>query len=278
MNIKHLITTAAGNLDKSDSARLDAEVLLSHVLNVDRSYLFAHPEQNISDNEKKLFLKLIDKRIQGTPIAHLTGKKEFWSLQLQVTSDTLIPRPETETLTEAVLAQIPANVTWEIADLGTGSGAIALTIAKERPLCSVTATDLSDKAIDVAKHNAQQLNIHNIRFTTGNWFEPLAGQYFHIIVSNPPYIAENDPHLKQGDVQFEPLSALVADNNGLECIESISRQAAHYLRPEGLLAFEHGHKQGDAVRQTLTNHNYIKVQTLSDLAGLARVTMGKLAD
>ncbi|MDH5435765.1 MAG: peptide chain release factor N(5)-glutamine methyltransferase [Gammaproteobacteria bacterium] len=278
MNIKHLITTAAGNLDKSDSARLDAEVLLSHVLNVDRSYLFAHPEQNISDNEKKLFLKLIDKRIQGTPIAHLTGKKEFWSLQLQVTSDTLIPRPETETLTEAVLAQIPANVAWEIADLGTGSGAIALTIAKERPLCSVTATDLSDKAIDVAKHNAQQLNIHNIRFTTGNWFEPLAGQYFHIIVSNPPYIAENDPHLKQGDVQFEPLSALVADNNGLECIESISRQAAHYLRPEGLLAFEHGHKQGDAVRQTLTNHNYIKVQTLSDLAGLARVTMGKLAD
>lgn len=278
MDINHLITTTSNKLDNSSSARLDAEVLLSHILKVDRSYLYSHPEKTISDNEKDQFLTLIEKRIQGMPVAHLTGNKEFWSLQLQVTSDTLIPRPETEILVEKILEQIPANVSWEIADLGTGSGAIALAIAKEKPSCSVIATDISEGALDVAKHNAQQLNIHNTQFIAGNWFGPLKGKLFHVIVSNPPYIAEGDPHLKQGDVKFEPRSALIAGNDGLEYIRLITREAHQYLQPKGMLVFEHGYEQGQAVRALFSEHNYINVRTLCDLAGLDRITLGKLPD
>jgi release factor glutamine methyltransferase len=278
MNINHLLTTTSNELDNSDSARLDAEVLLSHILKVDRSYLFAHPEKDITDDEREQFSNLIEKRKQGVPVAHLVGNREFWSLQLKVTPDTLIPRPETEILVEKILEQISKNSTWKIVDLGTGSGAIALAIASERPACSVIATDLSSKALSIAKHNAQQLNIHNVEFITGHWFEPLEGKYFHVIVSNPPYIPEGDPHLKQGDVRFEPGSALVAGNDGLECIEQIVQEAHLYLEPEGLLAFEHGYEQGEAVRTLLKKHGYSDIHTASDLAELERATFGRLTN
>ncbi len=278
MNISHLLTTASNNLHNSDSARLDAEVLLSHILKVGRSYLFAHPEKDIAADDENRFLNLIEKRKQGTPVAHLTGNREFWSLQLKVTPDTLIPRHDTEILVEKILEQIPENTAWQIADLGTGSGAIALAIANERPACSVIATDTSDNALSIAKYNAQQLNINNIQFITGDWFEPLEGKRFHVIVSNPPYIPESDPHLKQGDVKFEPDSALIAGNNGLACIEQITREAHQHLQPGGVLAFEHGYEQGEAVRKLLEKHGYTDIQTICDLASLERITLGKLSN
>ncbi|MDH5191106.1 MAG: peptide chain release factor N(5)-glutamine methyltransferase [Gammaproteobacteria bacterium] len=276
--IEELIQSAIQYLNNSGSARLDTEVLLTHVLKANRAYLFAHPEKVVPDNVRKEFLQLIEQRKDGRPVAHLTGHREFWSLQLNVTPDTLIPRPETELLVEKILELIPKNTAWQILDLGTGSGAIALAIAHERAGCSVTATDISGEALNVAKSNAQQLNIHNIQFLSGHWLEPLADKRFNVIVSNPPYISKLDPHLRQGDVRFEPESALVAENNGLACIEQITANAGRHLYPGGILAFEHGYKQGTAVREILQKQGFADIQTSIDLSGHERITLGKLPD
>jgi release factor glutamine methyltransferase len=213
--------------------------------------------------------------VYGEPIAHLIGQRDFWDMTLKVTKDTLIPRPETERLVQLALAQIPADAAWHIADLGTGSGAIALAIARERPHCQLLATDLSAQALAVARDNAQQLQVTNIRFQNSHWFAQLAGSRFEMIVSNPPYIAPDDPHLSQGDLRFEPQSALRADSGGLADIRAITQQAREHLTPPGWLLLEHGYQQGAAVAALLNDLGYREVEIYQDLNGNDRITLGK---
>lgn len=254
------------------SARLDAEVLLAHALNVERSYLYTWPDKHMCPAETQAFESLLQQRISGTPVAYLTGMREFWSLPLTVTPATLIPRPETETLIEQALQVIPADADWHILDLGTGSGAIALALAHERPHCRITATDSSAEALAVAKANADQFGINTVTFLHGNWFEGLAENRFQIIVSNPPYICDHDPHLQQGDVQHEPLSALTAGAKGLDCLQHIISKSPQFLRAPGYILLEHGYDQADAVSTLLEDNVYHDIICTHDTAGQARVT------
>jgi len=211
---------------------------------------------------------------QGEPIAHLTGQREFWSLPLKVTPDVLIPRPETELLVEAALARIPADARWRIADLGTGSGAIAIAIASERILCEVHATETSAAALAVAMENAEALVLGRIQFHQGSWLSPLQGP-FQFIVSNPPYVEMGDPHLQRGDVRHEPVTALSPGYDGLAAIRHIAADSLPLLGSRGWLAFEHGFDQGEAARKIMEGLGYSGVETLNDLAGLERVTLGR---
>ncbi|MDF2690384.1 MAG: protein-(glutamine-N5) methyltransferase, release factor-specific [Gammaproteobacteria bacterium] len=273
-SIAQLLQEATHSLTHSDSAKLDAELLMSHVLQKPRTYLYAWPEKTLNSDQKQAFLELIDHRKAGQPIAYLLGQKEFWSLPLKLSPAVLIPRADTEILVENVLKCIQTEQAM-IADLGTGSGAIALALASERPHWHIIATDYSKPALEVARQNALHLKIHNIEFQHGNWCEALPNRLFDAIVSNPPYIAENDPHLKQGDVCFEPRSALVAQNNGLSDIETIAKQAHIYLKPEGYLLFEHGYNQADAVKEILLEHGYLDIQNSKDLNGTVRITYAR---
>lgn len=256
------------------SARLDAEILLAHTLNVERSYLYTWPDKHMLPAEMRAFASLLQQRISGTPVAYLTGMREFWSLSLKVSPATLIPRPETETLVEQALQIIPADADWHILDLGTGSGAIALALAHERPQCRITATDNSAEALAVAKANADQLGINTVTFLHGNWFENLDENHFQIIVSNPPYICEQDPHLKQGDVQYEPVSALTAGPDGLDCLRHILCDARKHLNAPGYILLEHGYDQAAAVRHLLHQHGYSAMKCVKDTAGQPRVSLG----
>lgn len=260
----------------SDSARRDAEVLLCHVLNQSLTYLRTWPERELSGVQQTAFDDLIRKRQQGEPVAYLTGEREFWSMPFLVTSDTLIPRPETELLVEQTLARLPADAPQTVVDLGTGSGAIALALAKERPNWQLTATDASFAALRVAEKNARRLKLDNVRFEYGSWYAPLRAQRFHAIVSNPPYVADRDPHLAQGDVRFEPNSALVSGDDGLDDIRQIVAGAPAHLLPSGWLLLEHGYDQGEPVAALLRQHGFVAVETLRDLAGQPRVTLGQL--
>ncbi len=256
------------------SPRLDAEVLLMHVTGLARTALITRAQELVSpENEERLGV-LLARRALGEPVAYLTGKREFWSMELTVTPDVLIPRPETELLVEQALARIPEDSEWAIADLGTGTGAIALAIAKERPRCHVVATDISAAALAVAHGNAQRLDIDNVEFRHGGWSSPLAGSTFDVIVSNPPYVREHDPHLAQGDVRFEPHAALVAGIDGLDAIRSIATDAASHLRPGGWLLFEHGFDQAPAVCTLLETLGFDRVTSFRDAAGHERVTAG----
>ncbi len=276
MDIQSTLSVAAERLDTvSDSARLDAELLLCHVLGKPRTYLYTWPERELSDAQAVLLEALLTRREHGEPVAHILGRREFWSLELTVSADTLIPRPETELLVEAALARIPEDAAWEIADLGTGSGAIALALASERPACRITALDRSEKALAVARENAKRLGIQNIEFLCGSWFEPLAGRRFQMIVSNPPYIPQYDPHLQQGDVRFEPMTALASGKEGLDDIRQLISGAPHHLRPPGWLLLEHGYDQGEAVLMLLQEADYSDVVDLPDLQGHGRVAVGK---
>lgn len=257
-----------------ESARLDAEVLLAALLGRDRSHLRAWPERELPSATAAEFAALVERRAAGEPVAYLTGRREFWSLSLKVTPDTLIPRPETELLVEAALAQIPEQAAWPIADLGTGSGAVALAIARERPQCRVVAIDLSAAALAVARENAATLGIGNVEFRAGSWCRPLAGERYRIIVSNPPYVVGGDPHLTQGDARFEPRTALQAGPDGLDAIRIIAFQARGHLDPGGGLLLEHGFEQGPAVRKLLERYGYAAVRTHQDLAGRPRVSSG----
>jgi len=248
--------------------------LLCHSLAVSRSWLYANPEQQVESRHHDDFLLLVQRRGQGEPIAYLTGNREFWSLRLKVTPDVLIPRPETELLVETVLARIPSDVPWRIADLGTGSGAIALAIARERPGCEVWATDISPAALSIAQENIDALGLGQIRLLQGSWLAPLAGK-FNCIVSNPPYVSNNDPHMKEGDIRFEPASALTSGADAMASIRHIAVESLPRLEDGGLLAFEHGYEQGAASRQLLLQLGYADVETIRDLAGLERVTKGK---
>ncbi|HSN17890.1 MAG TPA: peptide chain release factor N(5)-glutamine methyltransferase [Gammaproteobacteria bacterium] len=269
---------AATCLSDSDSPRLDAELLLAHTLGKDRSYLRAHPDASLTPAQAAEFERLMAARARGEPVAYLTAKREFWSLELKVTPATLIPRPETELLVEQALALIPPHVDWQVADLGTGSGAIALAIAKERPRCHVTAVDVSQEALGVAQHNAHALDIDNVEFLQGDWFTPLGERRFHVIASNPPYVGDSDPHLREGDLRFEPPQALSSGADGLRDIRRIVSDAPRHLADGGHLLLEHGHGQGAAVRALLRSVGFASPRSFRDLSGLERVSVGDWAN
>lgn len=256
----------------SPSPRLDAEVLLAHVLERERSHLHAWPERELTPAAAARFEALLRRRAAGEPVAYLIGQREFWSLPLEVTPDTLIPRPETELLVERALARIPADADWTVADLGTGSGAIALALARERPRCRIIAVDRSVAALEVARRNATRLGLEQVEFRAGDWCQPLADVQPALIVSNPPYVASGDPHLTQGDVRFEPRGALQAGPDGLDAIRIIGFQARQCLAPGGRLLLEHGPDQGEAIRRLLQRYGHGEVQTFEDLEGRPRVT------
>jgi release factor glutamine methyltransferase len=275
VNIRDSLAAACHLLASESERRLEAEVLLCHSLGVSRAWLYANPEQEVTGWHHNDFLQLIQRRRQGEPIAYLTGIREFWSLRLKVTPDVLIPRPETELLVETALARIPFDAPWRIADLGTGSGAIALAIARERPGCKVYATDISAAALSIAQENVTSLNLGNIRLLQGSWLSPLEGK-FNCIVSNPPYVSSDDPHMNEGDIRFEPASALTPGSDAMACIRHIAEESLPRLEEGGLLAFEHGYEQGEVSRQLLLQMGYADVETIRDLAGLERVTTGKM--
>tara|TARA_R110001583_G_scaffold19176_1_gene75398 strand:- start:33362 stop:34189 length:828 start_codon:yes stop_codon:yes gene_type:complete len=257
-------------LSTSDSALLDAQILLAHVLEKETVYLMTWPERDLSAEQKSRFEVLIEQRINGMPVAYLTGTREFWSLSLKVNDSTLIPRPDTEILVETALNYCTPQSC--ILDLGTGTGAIILALASELPNTTCFAVDFNENAVALATENATSLNINNVTFKQSNWFENVSGQ-FDLIVSNPPYIDENDKHLKQGDVRFEPLSALVAKNNGLSDISMIAAQAQHYLNDNGVLILEHGFEQGLAVREILSSFDYHDIKTIKDYGHNERITV-----
>jgi release factor glutamine methyltransferase len=259
--VRHALVVAAQRLGE----RIDAEALLLHVLGKPRSWLIAHANDELDMDVQMAYATLVERRAKGEPVAYITGHRGFWSLELEVTPATLIPRPETELLVELALQRLPHDTACSVADLGTGSGAIALAIARERPHAQVVATDVSNAALAVARRNAQRHAIGNITFLHGDWLAPLAGQCFDLIVSNPPYIEAADPHLGQGDLRFEPASALVSGVDGLDDIRRIVRGAREHLEPGGWLLLEHGWNQGDASRALLVNAGYTDVFTAKDL-------------
>lgn len=257
-----------------DAARREAELLAEFALGADRAWLFAHAEDPVADAARDRFLDLLARRAGGEPLAYILGHVGFWTLDLEVTPDTLIPRPETELLVEAALARLPEAAALRIADLGTGSGAIALALASERPRAHIVATDASAAALEVARRNAARSGIGNIAFRQGDWAAPLAGERFDLIASNPPYVALGDPHLAQGDLRFEPGMALASGGDGFDAIRRIARDAPAHLVPGGWLLLEHGLDQGEAVRDILQRAAFSRVETLRDLEGRERVTLG----
>lgn len=276
--IAALLAAATSQLSSvSDTPRLDAEVLLAHVLGRDRTYLFTWPDRQPDEKEVQAFHGLVERRAAGEPVAYLTGQQAFWSFSLKVSGATLIPRADTELLVETALERVGLNDA-RVLDLGTGTGAIALALASERPAWSLMAVDRELAAVELARDNAQALGLTNVEIMASDWFVQVpSGQEqgkFHLIVSNPPYIDPDDPHLQQGAVRFEPHSALVAANRGLADLERIIADAPAFLHDGGWLMVEHGADQGAAVRNLFASMGYGGVETLRDIAGLERVTLG----
>lgn len=276
MDYQHWLREAISHLQDSDSPRRDAEILLEYVTGKARTFILAFGETELTAAQHEQLNSLVARRQRGEPVAHLTGVREFWSLPLFVSPATLIPRPDTECLVEQALARLPTSA-CRIVDLGTGTGAIALALASERPDCEVTAVDRMPDAVALATRNAQHLGIRNVRVLQSDWFCALQGQRFDMIVSNPPYIDEQDPHLAQGDVRFEPLTALVAGANGLADIVHIIDQSQYVLTPGGYLLLEHGWQQGEAVRDAFMRAGYLAVETCRDYGGNERITLGRIA-
>lgn len=277
------MTTVAESLERgneltgSESPRLDVEVLLSHVLNVDRSWLYTWPNKKLSHEQQQQFNALFERRLAGEPVAYIVGKWGFWSLSLYVNSSTLIPRPDTESLVERVL-QLPLPNNTRVLDLGTGTGAIALALASEKPLWNITATDVSGPVVALAVKNTESLGITNVEVVQSDWFSYFEEHEFEpydVIISNPPYIDENDEHLQQGDVRFEPRSALVSGEGGTEDIERIVFAAPKYLKPGGWLLIEHGFRQAKIVSQIMDSAGFTSVVIGQDLAGNDRLTIGQ---
>ena len=273
ITIKQALRMASHAIAGSDTVQLDAELLLAAVLGKSRTYLYTWPEQVLSPSERSYFESVLERRVMGEPVAYILGTRDFWTLTLRVNRHVLIPRPETELLVEMALALVTTPEAC-IADLGTGSGAIALAIASERPVWKILATDMSGDALTVASDNASQLNIVNVEFRQGSWCDALPPQLFDLIVSNPPYIDAADAHLTQGDLRFEPRSALVAADDGLADIRTLCSQAPQCLKPGGWLLLEHGWMQGSAVAAILQSNGLETVQTIKDLNGNDRVTLG----
>lgn len=269
-----LLAAAAAELGGDESMR-EIEVLLGHALSRDRAWLYAHADDALAVDDAVRFHGLLLRRAAGEPLAYIIGRREFWSLDLAVTPDVLIPRPETELLVELTLQHIPQSAQMDIADLGTGSGAVALALARGRPRARVLATDASAAALGVARGNAERLGIRNVEFAQGDWCAALGGRRFDLIVSNPPYIAESDVHLRQGDLRFEPRAALASGADGLDAIRAIVAGAPPHLRSGGWLLLEHGFEQGAAVRRLLERGGFTDVSTAVDLESRERVSSGR---
>lgn len=273
-SVGELLRWGQGQLAGSEEAAGDAQALLAHVLGRDRSWLFAWSEQDVTARDEASYRELLAQRLRGRPIAHITGQRAFWTLQLRVDESTLIPRPETEHLVEQALQLGGADRPLRVLDLGTGSGAVALALASERRHWRITACDRSKAALAVARRNARDLGLGKLELVLSDWFEAIDGR-FDLIVSNPPYIANRDPHLSQGDLRFEPPEALASGDDGLRDIRHIVAHAPRHLEAGGWLLFEHGYQQGPAARQALQGAGFTQVYTQEDLAGLERLSAGK---
>lgn len=271
MEIRRWLLEATTILSAGESPKRDAEILLAYVTGKSRSWLIAFDDTRLTPNQLLRLDGLIARRARGEPVALLTGQREFWSLPLRVSAATLIPRPDSETLVMQALSRLPPS-SVEILDLGTGCGALALALATERPDCRLTGVDRVEAAVCLAQQNAQNLRVGNVHFLFSDWFSALQSQTFTMIVCNPPYIAASDPHLRQGDVRFEPRSALISDQQGLGDIKRIAAQAGRYLLPGGWLLFEHGWQQAASVRDILAEQHFSRIFTCQDFAGNDRVT------
>lgn len=281
--IRDILQEDAARLDTTldlgaTTARIEAQCLLQQVLNVPRSYLLAHSEQELNASQQAAYDTLLQRRLLGEPVAHILGEREFFGSMFNVTPDTLIPRPETELLVELALQRIPVHGHFRVLDLGTGSGAIALSIAQGRPDAEVVAVDASEAALQVARGNAQRLGIANVNILCSNWFSALAGQRYDLIVSNPPYIAADDVHLDQGDVRFEPISALASGADGLDDIRRIIGDAGKFLANGAWLLLEHGYDQADKVRTVFGQCGFAEVFSAKDISGIERVSGGMLPE
>lgn len=284
MNIQQALQYAIQSFaETSPSATLDAHVLLSHILTCNSAHLMAWPEKDLSEQQLEKFKHKIKQRQQGIPIAHLTGQREFWSLNFKVNSSTLIPRPETETLVEFILNTFGKKENLAVLDMGTGTGAIAISLASEKPDWNITASDISSAALTLAKENSVTLNTKNVTFMQSDWFKNIKHRVFDvkhderpfdIIVSNPPYIAINDPHLTEGDIRFEPETALTSGATGMNDIEHLCSQAKNYLSASGWLIVEHGYNQKTASAECFTRNDYKNIIQKKDLAGHYRMTAG----
>ena len=272
--IEKLLLGATSRLHEvSDAARLEAELLLARAIDVPRSYLFAHPEDTPDQAALRRLEETLQRRLDGEPMAYITGVKEFYSLELIVSPATLVPRPETELLVDVALRHIPRRVEWPILDLGTGSGAIALAIARNRPLCRVAAVDISADAVAIARENARQLTICNVEFFEGNWTEPVADRKFHVIASNPPYVAHGDAALDA--LRAEPINALRSGEDGLDAIRMLGRDCRGVIEDGGLLVLEHGADQKQAVAEVLSSYGWEHIQCYDDYSGHPRVTSAR---
>jgi release factor glutamine methyltransferase len=260
----------------SDAARLEAELLLARAINMPRSFLFAHPEDELDDASLQRLEETVARRLAGEPMAYITGIREFWSMELAVSPATLVPRPETEITVDVALRDIPRDAEWDILDLGTGSGAIALAVGRERPLCSVTAVDISEDALAVARENANRHSIPNIEFLHGDWTGPVADRTFRVIVANPPYVRADDEALQQ--LTAEPLAALAAGEQGLDAIEILARDCQAILAGDGALVLEHGAEQEQAVAELLMTHGWANIRCHKDYSGLPRVTSAQQSE
>ncbi len=272
-SVGHALGSARQQLSHIPAAAREAELLLAHVMGQPRSFVRAHAEDVLAPDQQQTYAALIERRVQGEPVAYLIGCCGFWSFDLAVTSAVLVPRPETELLVEQALARIPEDASWQIADLGTGAGAIALAIAHERPRCRIIATDVSVAALEVARANAVRLNIRNVDFRLGGWFDALQGERFDMIVSNPPYVQDDDPHLPA--LRFEPMLALTAGVDGLRCLRDIATRARGHFTPDGWLLLEHGYDQGVVLACLLDDLGYASIQDYPDLANIPRLTVAQ---
>jgi release factor glutamine methyltransferase len=263
-------------LPDSPTARLDAELLLAAALGKPRSFLHTWPERIVSSEAAQAFDGYLKRRRTGEPVAYILGLQGFWNIDLEVAPHTLIPRPETEMLVETALELLPGAIAHRLLDLGTGTGAIALSLAKDRPQWNLTAVDRVEDAVELAERNRQRLHLDNARVLQSHWFSAVEGQRFDLILSNPPYIAASDPHLVEGDVRFEPSSALVSGDDGLDDLRLIVSQAPAHLEAGGWLLLEHGYDQGPAVRELLNRHGFEQIQTRRDLGDHERITFGRV--
>ena len=275
MQINDAFKYAKQKLDSSNYRRIDSEILLCSILNCNRTKLYAYPDKVLSFDDKKKYKELINKRSEGYPIAYLTKQKEFWGHTLHINDNILIPRPETELLVEKALKLISIFSLNKILELGTGSGAIAIAIASEKPNVNIKATDIKDNIIKIARKNADLYEIKNIKFVKSNWFSDIKKNNFDLIVSNPPYVSGDDPVLRNSDIRFEPVSALVSGNDGLDDLKKIIRESNNYLKNNGWLIVEHAYNQGAKVRKLFLENKFTS-KTTKDYNKLERITFGRL--
>ena len=276
MNIQQALQQASQALSEtSSSAHLDAQVLLTHILQCNTAHLAAWPEKKLSEEQASRYLQLVQQRKKGVPVAHLTGHREFWSLNFSVNSSTLIPRPETETLIEFILEKFNDKEDLKLLDMGTGTGAIAISIAREKPEWKIFASDISEQALNLAVQNSENHQTSNITLIHSDWFNDITDHDFDIIISNPPYISDDDPHLSEGDVRFEPQSALTSGETGMDDIEHLCSRAKDHLVNNGWLIVEHGYNQKQQVADCFSENGYTDIEQKQDLSGHTRMTAGE---